>query len=73
MPNQHENSRVMRVQRDTVEKVAAIADAEGKAWNAMLARIVDEWMVENNWSVSSRVGIVPARTDTPAPRRPVGT
>lgn len=65
MPNQHENSRLMRVQNETFEKIAAVADAEHRARNAQLAVIVDEWCVMKGWAIDLGNTVRPARKNTP--------
>jgi hypothetical protein len=72
VPNQHENSRLMRVQNETFEKIKAIGDHERRAANAQLAVIVDEWMAWNGWEVSVPPNVRPARKDTAA-RPPAAT
>lgn len=65
MPNQHNNSRLMRVQNETAEKIAAVADHESRAMNAQLALIVDEWCSTNGWEFAMSPTLKPARKDTP--------
>lgn len=65
MPNSHDNSQLMRVQKDTFEKISVIAEAEHRAKNAQLALIVDEWCTMKGYAINSQHR--PARHDTKPP------
>lgn len=67
MPNMHDNSKLMRVQNSTYEKIRQVAFENRIAMNAQLAVIVDEWCATNGIVVDVDRVVRPARKNTPAP------
>ena len=66
MPNSHKNSKLMRVQNETAQKIQLVAESERRAANAQLAVIVDEWCADRGIDISTGRAVYPARRDTPA-------
>lgn len=64
MPNSHSNSKLMRVQNETAQKIEMVALTERRAANAQLAVIVDEWLEWKGYDIDT-AGVRPARHDTP--------
>lgn len=67
MPNQHDNTRIMRVPLQTYEQVRAMADTERRTMAAQLAILVEAGLRASGVEVKSTLPL-PRRQKAPARR-----
>lgn len=56
MPNQHENTKLMRVPLHLYETVKAISEAEDRTMSAQLTRLVEKGLQAEGITVSAGAG-----------------